>query len=207
MSEKETKEAGKERKKTMKPVFTEVDIQQCVFADEYFLLEEGGKPRYQDMEVQWNTFITWIEKTAERKKEEGTEDSLYIYDLGQEVIKWARMWDVYALYILTKLHWISFRDNYMTKEAPEIVREIMDGIMAKKMTEEQKWGNKEERRLKGQLIIFENAGMTPEESYHLAMKEKRRKYDPQKHAALVAEGKNKLPEHEIVELNSQILPS
>ena len=200
--EKAKKDKGvQERKKIEKPKINGIDLDQCVFADDYFLFEgETGIPRYKDMNEQWNIFMDWISKTAERKKEEGGEDNLYVYQLGQEVLKWARNWDTFGLYMLTKVHWSGFRDNYMTEDAPKIVREIMDNIMLNKMTEKQKWGTDEDRKPKGQLLIFKNMKMTPEESYRLTMKERRRKYDPKKHAQRVLEEQNKLPEHDIWEL-------
>lgn len=203
MSEEIKNKDEKEQKgkKIIKQGITHRDLNKCLYADDYFLFDgKEGKPRYKDMEEKWNIFIEWIDKVAGRKKEEEGQDSRYAYQLGHEVVRWAKDRDVFALYILTRRHWVLFRDNYLTDDAPKIVREIIDGIMLNKMTEKEKWGTDEDRKPKGQLIIFKSSQMTPEESYRLRMKEKRRKYDPKKHAKMVAEQKNKLPEHEVWEL-------
>lgn len=176
----EREELDREPEKLKK--IPELDLNICGFGDEYFFFEgECGNPRYENIEQQWEEFIKWIEKIAESKKNEEGEDAEYAYGLGQEVLKWARDWDTYGLYMLTRVHWAGFRDNYLTKDAPKIVREFIDEIMYNKMTEKEKWGTAEDRRASGKLMIFADMEMTPEESYRLTMKEKRQKYDPKKH--------------------------
>lgn len=194
---------AKQPKKIIKPGITYVNLNECVFGDDYFLFEgQTGKPRYENMAEQWQIFIDWIAKTAEQKKEEGGEDNMYAHQLGQEVVKWAKNGDTFGIYILTRMYWVLFRDNYLTEDAPKIVREIIDCIMLNKMTEKEKWGTDEDRRPKGELIIFKNLGMTPKESYQLRMKEKRQKYDPKKHAQKMQEERNKMPEHDVWDLQT-----
>lgn len=162
------------------------NLNTCGFGDEFFFFEnEYGNPKYENIEEQWKIFIEWVEKIAERKKEEVGEEAEYAYDIGREVLKWARQRDPYGLYMLTRVHWVGFRDTYLTEDAPKIVREFIDEIMYNKMTDKEKWGTDEDRMLQGQLIICSNTKMTPEESYRLTMKERRQKYDPKKHAERV----------------------
>lgn len=165
---------------------TEINLNNCRFGDEYIFFEYGtGNPKYEDIEQQWEVFIQWVEKVSESKKNEPGKEAEYAYGLGQEVLKWLRMRDTYGLYILTRVHWKCFRDNYLTEDAPGIVREFIDFIMYNQMTEKEKWGTDEDRKASGKLFVFKNVEMTPEESYHLTMKERRQKYDPKKHAERV----------------------
>lgn len=189
------KECEKEKSKSEKPLKdVPYDLNTCVFGDEYFFFnEENGEPKYLDIDSKWEIFIEWIKKVSESKKGEGEEEE-YAFGLGQEVLKWAEQRDTFGMYILVRMHWVVFRDNYLTDDAPEIVREFIDGILYGKMTEEEKWGTDEDRKPKGQLIICSNQKMTPEESYKLTMKERRRKYDPKKHAERVKRDLEKMQE-------------
>lgn len=177
--EKEEKQSKKECevKYEALPKMKEHNINSYGFGDEYFFFHKGcGSPKYEDIEVQWNVFIHWI-KTVMNTKDENDK----IYGLGREVIRWAESRDPFALYLLTRTHWVDFRDNYLTENAPQIVREFIDEIMITKMTEQEKWGSDEDRKPKGELIIYKDSILTPEESYYKRKQERKQKYDPKKH--------------------------
>ena len=173
---KQTEEANNIKYEPL-PKMKKYDMNSCGFGDEYFLFHNGcGLPKYEDMETQWNVFIDWV-KTVMSTKEESDD----IYRLGKEVIRWAEDRDPFALYMLTRTHWVEFRDNYLTEDAPFIVKEIIDEIMAGKMTEKEKWGTDEDRKPKGEIIIYKDSILTPEESYYKRKQERKQKYDPEKH--------------------------
>ena len=127
------------------------------FGDDYFFYDgPDGHPKYENIAEKWNEFEQWLGKVRERNKtKEGFEDSL-ADRVGQEVMKWIRRHDAFAIYLLTKTHWETFRDTYLlVDDCPEIVMEFIRGIMYDKMTEEQMWGPRESRMLTGKLIVFD----------------------------------------------------
>lgn len=134
-----------------------MSINKRIFGDEHFFYEEGeGNPKYENIDVQWEKFVSWIEEVRERRKSvAGFEDSC-ADRVGGEVIKWGMRKDAYAIYMLTIHYWVEFRDTYLLEPGcPEIVLEFIRGIMYKKMTEKQMWGTDEDRRPTGKLIIFD----------------------------------------------------
>lgn len=139
-------------------------LNECRFGDEYFFYEgQEGTPKYENINEKWDEFVQWMEGVRERNKSvEGFEDG-EADRVGHEVIKWAKRHDVYAIFILTKPHWESFRDTYLLAEGcPEIVLEFIRGIMYEKMTEKEMWGTREDRSLKGKLIIYDKAYLPKE---------------------------------------------
>lgn len=132
-------------------------VKKRVFGDEHFFYnDEDGSPKYENIDEQWEIFVQWIKEIREKnQKVDGFQDSS-ADKVGQEVIKWAIKHDAYAIYLLTKFHWVEFRDTYLLADGcPEIVLEFIRGIMHKKMTERQMWGTDEDRRPTGKLIIFD----------------------------------------------------
>lgn len=135
----------------------EKKIPQRIFGDEHFFYEgEDGRPKYENIDDKWMELVKWLETVRERNRTvEGFEDSRPDR-VGQEVINWAKRQDAYAIYMITKLSWVEFRDTYLLQEdCPEIVMEFIRAIMYGKMTENQMWGSDEERKMKGKLIIFD----------------------------------------------------
>lgn len=145
------------------PIF----LNECCFGDEYFFYEGAeGKPKYENINEKWDEFVQWVESVRERNKSiEGFEDS-HPDRVGHEVVKWAKRHDVYAIFRLTNTYWEAFRDTYLLVEGcPEIVLEFIRGIMFEKMTEKQMWGTREDRQLKGKLIIFNEEYLPKEGEY------------------------------------------
>lgn len=137
-------------------------IPKRIFGDEHFFYEgEDGRPKYENIDEKWDEFVKWMEMVRERNKSmEGFEDSRPDR-VGREVTKWARRHDGYAIYMITKLNWVDFRDTYLLpKDCPEIVLEFIRSIMYHKMTEKQMWGTDEDRKLTGKVIIF-NKNLMP----------------------------------------------
>ena len=132
-------------------------VKKRVFGDEHFFYnDEDGSPKYENIDEQWEMFVQWIKEIREKNQTvDGFQDSS-ADKVGQEVTKWAIKHDAYAIYLLTKFHWVEFRDTYLLADGcPEIVLEFIRGIMYKKMTERQMWGTDEDRRPTGKLIIFD----------------------------------------------------
>lgn len=130
---------------------------QRIFGDEHFFYEgEDGRPKYENVDIKWNEFISWLEMIREHNKTvEGFEDSCPDR-VGREVIKWAEKQDAYAIYMIIKFNWVEFRDTYLLAEGcPEIVLEFIRSIMYHKMTKKQMWGTDEDRRPTGKLIVFD----------------------------------------------------
>ena len=141
----------------MKTEEKELKYKKRVFGDEHFFYEgEDGSPKYEDVDEKWEQFVCWLETVRERnQKLEGFADSCPDR-VGGEVIKWAKKKDAYAIYLITKMNWVEFRDTYLLpQDCPKIALEFIRAIMYRKMTEKQMWGTDEDRKPTGKLIIFD----------------------------------------------------
>lgn len=134
-----------------------LEIRECRYGDEYFFYEQDtALPKYEDIHEKWKEFAHWIELVRKKNRENDEFLQTNADPLGREVAKWALRYDVYPIYLLTKAHWETFRKYYLWVDGcPPIVMEFMRAIMYKRMSEEEMWGTKKERKSKGKLIIFD----------------------------------------------------
>ena len=112
-------------------------IEECILADDYLFFEdETGMPIYPDIHNHWKIFSDWVSKIREEHKKEPASAQVVI---GTELLKWAENWDVFALYMIMRVHWKAFRDAFILPDAPKEFWELVDYIMYEKMTEGEMW--------------------------------------------------------------------
>ena len=153
----------KEEKKDFEYVYEELpeEWKNCSLGDEDFFFDgEDGSPKYENMDEKWDEFVQWVEKIRQKNLEkEGFADS-YPDRVGQEIARWGRQHEVYAIYRIMERQWKIFRDTYLLVEGcPEIVMEFVRGIWFEKKTEEELWEEKEEVR---KIIVFDKKYMPKE---------------------------------------------
>ncbi len=139
-------------------------MREIIFGDEYIFFEGAdGHPKYENIDEKWEEIIHWIEKVREKNsREEGFENSQPDV-IGKELVKWAKKKDMYPMYLIIKGFWHIFRDTYLGEEHPPFFMEFVKEILANKMTEEEMWGQEEEKRKKGTLIVFDKKYLPTEE--------------------------------------------
>ena len=134
------------------------------FGDEYLLFEGPcGDPKYPDKNEFWNSFIKWIKKVCEEYKKEENYEEKGEYLLGQDLILNAERRNIHDLYCYISMNWVGFRNAFLRQEdCPEIVIDVVRGLLANKMTEKQMWGTVEDRCPGGTVIVFDKEFMPKE---------------------------------------------
>ena len=136
----------------------------CGFGDEYFLFEEGGAPKYKDVNTAWNYLIDWMELVCEEMKTDENYENKPEYKLGQKIIEHTRQHNPHGIFINMSMYWVNFRNTFLLRDdCPEQALEFVRGIMTNKMTEKQMWGTVEDRCPGGTLIILDR-DCIPEET-------------------------------------------
>lgn len=111
-------------------------IEECTFGDHAFLYaRDNDVSQYHLMREAWKEFEAWADNIV--KEHEAEPESAQV-KIGRELVKWSRQQDSFALYVLIRMHWKTFRDNFLLPDTPQIVLDIVDALLKGKMTEEER---------------------------------------------------------------------